>query len=75
MLKTTGLSDKSALRAFKAGNNEVFGDDGGRADKTIIDLSKSKVKESKKSTYMPNIEARGKHNFLTSNVQKAFNHL
>ena len=74
MLKTTGLFEKSALRAFKAGNNKVVGGDN-RANETIVDSSKSKNKKSRKSTCVPNIRAKRKLNFLTSNAKKAFNHL
>ena len=73
MLKTTGSSETLAPRAFKAGNNEVVGGGGDRADETIMDLSKNK--KSKKSTHVPNIGATGKSNFLTPDVKKAFNYL
>ena len=75
MLKTTGSSEQSAPRTFRAGNNKVIGSDGGRADETVVDLSKSKNEKSSKSTHMPNIRAIEKPNFLTSNTKKAFNHL
>ena len=75
MLKTTGLFDKSASRAFRAGNNEVVGGGGGRADEMVVDLSKSKNEKSRKSMRVPNIRATGKPNFLTSDAKKAFNHL
>ena len=74
MLKKIGSSEKLALRAFKAGINKVFGGDG-RADETIVDSSKSKNKKSRKLTFMPNIRAIEKPNFLTSDAKKAFNHL
>ena len=75
MLKTTRSSKKLALKVLRIGNNEVVGGGNGRADKTIIDLSKSKNEKSRKSTCMPNIRAIGKPNFLTSNAKKTFNHL
>ena len=75
MLKTTGSFEKSALIAFRAGNDEVVGGGDGRADETVVDLSKSKNKKSRKSTRMPNIGAMGEPNFLTPNAKKAFNHL
>ena len=62
-----------APRAFRAGDNEVFRGGGGRADKTIVNLSKNK--KFKKSTHVPNVGATGKPNFLTPNAKKAFNHL
>ena len=42
LLKTTGLSDESASKAFRTDDNEVVGGGGGRADETVVDLSKSK---------------------------------
>ena len=75
ILKTTRSSDKSATRAFRAGNNEVVVGGGGRANKTVVDSSKSKNKKSRKSTYVLNIGATREPNFLTPNAKKAFNHL
>ena len=73
MLKITGSSEKSAPRAFRAGNNEVVRDSGSRADETVVDLSKNE--KSRKLTCVPNIKATREPNFLTSNAKKAFNHL
>ena len=73
MLKTTGSSEESAPRAFRAGNDEVVGGGGGRADETVVNSSKNE--KSKKSTRVPNVGATGKPNFLTPNAKKAFNHL
>ena len=73
MLKTTRLSEESAPGAFRACNNEVVGSDGGRADETVVNLSKNK--KSKKSTCVPNVGATGESNFLIPNSKKAFNHL
>ena len=73
MLKTTGSSEESAPRTFKAGNNEVVKGDGDRVDETVVDLSKNK--KSRKSMCIPNIGAMEKPNFLTPNAKKAFNHL
>ena len=75
MLKTTGSSEESAPRAFRAGNDEVVGGGGGRADETVVDSSTSKNEKSRKSTRVPNIGATGEPNFLTPNAKKAFNHL
>ena len=72
LLKTTELSE-SAPKAFKADNNKIVGDGGGRANKTVVNLSKNE--KCKKSTHMPNIKATGKPNFLTLNTKKAFNYL
>ena len=74
MLKTTGLFKESALKAFIADNNKfVGGGDSGRADKTVMNLSKNE--KSKKSTCVLNIRAIGEPNFLTSNAKKVFNYL
>ena len=75
-LKMTGLLDL-ALKAFKADGNEVV-KVGGKANKIIKDLSKSKKSKNKKSkilTYSLDIRATGKPMFLTFNAKKAFNHL
>ena len=58
-----------------ASNNEVVGGDDGRADETVVDLSKPKNKKSKKLTYMLNIRATRKPNFLTPDAKNSFNHL
>ena len=42
MLPTTGESEKLALRAFKASNNEVVGGSGSRADETVMNLFNNK---------------------------------
>ena len=73
MLKTIGLSEKSALRAFRTGNNKVVGGGGSRADKTVVNLSKNE--KSKKLTHIPNVRATGKPNFLTPDAKNALNHL
>ena len=73
MLKTTGSSEESAPRAFRAGNDEVVGGGGGRADETVVNSSKNE--KSRKSTRVPNIGATGEPNFLTPDAKKAFNHL
>ena len=73
MLKTTRSFEQLAPKTFRIGNNEVVGDGNGRADKTVVNLSKNK--NSKKSTHMPNVVAMREPNFLTSNAKKAFNHL
>ena len=75
MLKTTRLSKKLALKAFRVDNDEVVGSSGGRADETIVDSSMFKNKKSKKLTRMPNIGAMRELKFLISDAKKAFNHL
>ena len=73
ILKTTG-SSKLAPKTFKAGNNKVVGGGGGgKVDKTVVNLLKNE--KSKKLTYVPNVEATGESNFLTSNAKNAFNYL
>ena len=75
MLKTTGSSEELAPRVFRAGNDEVVGGGGGRADETVVDSSKSKNEKSRKSTRVSNVGATGEPNFLTPDAKKAFNHL
>ena len=64
---------KLAPKAFKADNNDVVGNGGGKADETVVNLSKNN--KSRKLTYMPNIRATREPNFLTFNAKKTFNHL
>ena len=56
---------------FKANNNKIVDDDSSRIDETVVDLSKFKNKKSRQSTYVPNIIALGKPNFLTPNAKKS----
>ena len=67
LLKTIGSSEKLALKAFRADNNKVAGV-GGRADETVINLSKNK--KSRKSTCVPNIGVIGEPNFLASDAKE-----
>ena len=69
MLKTTVLSKELALKAFRANNNKIIGG-GDRADKIVLDSSKSKNKKFRKLTHMPNIRATRKPNFLTPMLRK-----
>ena len=62
-----------APKPFKASNNEVVGGGSSRADKTVVNLFKNK--KSRKLTYIPNIEATKKPNFLNPNAKKVFNYL
>ena len=73
LLKTTGSSDESAPKAFRADGDEVVGGGGGRANETVVNSSKND--KSRNSTRVPNIGATGEPNFLTPNAKKAFNHL
>ena len=75
MLKTIESSEKSAPKAFSAGNNKVVRDSGGKVDKTVMDLSKSKNEKSRKLTRMPNTGATKESNFLIPNTKKTFNYL
>ena len=68
MLKTTGSSKESAPKMFRADDNEVVGDGGGRANETVKNSSRN-------LTRVLNIGAIGEPNFLTLNAKKAFNHL
>ena len=64
-----------ALKAFKAGNDDIVDNSGGKADKTVVDLSKFKNNKFKKLTYIPNIGAIRELIFLIPNTQKTFNYL
>ena len=72
LLMTTGLS-KAAPKTFKADYNKVVGGGAGKANGTVVNLSKNK--KSKKSTHMPNIGVTKKPNFLISDTKKVFNYL
>ena len=72
LLKTTGSSEESAPKAFRADDDEVVGV-GGRANGTVVNSSKNEI--SRNSTRVPNIGATGEPNFLTPDAKKAFNHL
>ena len=73
LLKTTGSSEESASKAFRADGNEVVGGGSGRANGMVVNLSKNE--KSRNSTRVPNIGATGEPNFLTPDAKKAFNHL
>ena len=68
MLKTTGSSEESAPKTFRADDDKVVDGGGGRANKTVRN-------SSRKSTRVSNIGATGEPNFLTPDAKKAFNHL
>ena len=74
MLKITRLFEEFALRTFRNNNNEVVEDSNNRANKMIVDSSKSKNKKFEKLISIPNIGAIGEPNFLTPNAKKAFNY-
>ena len=75
LLKTTRLL-KLALKAFKVDNNEVVSNSGNITNETFVNsLNQLKNNKSKNLTYMLNIRAIKKLNFLTSNAKKIFNHL
>ena len=73
MLNTTRSFEKSAPKAFRVCNNEVVEGGGGRANETVVDLSKNE--KSRKLMRVPNIGATEKPNFLTFDAKKAFNYL
>ena len=65
-----------APKTFKAGNNEVVGDDSNRTNKTVVNLSnKLKNNKSRNSIYVLYVEVIKKPTFLTSNAKNAFNYL
>ena len=72
MLKITRLSDPT-LKVFKADNNKVVDSSNSKTNETVVNLSRNN--KSRNSTYMPNIEAMGKPNFLIFNTKKIFNYL
>lgn len=72
MLKTTGLSKVLAPKAFRADNNKVVRSGSGRADETIVDLSKSKKLKITKFKIQPGIEAKRESIFLTFSSKKPF---
>ena len=76
MLKTTGSSEVSAPKMFRADDDEVVGGVGGRrADETVKNLSKSKKLKNEKSENLTRIGATGEPMFLTPGAREAFNHL
>ena len=62
-----------APKAFKADNNKVVDDDDGKANRTVVNVSKNE--KSKKLTRMLNIRVMSELNFLIPNAKKIFNHL
>ena len=73
LLKTTGSSKKFTSKVFKADDNEIVGGNSGRANKTVMNLSKNN--KSRKLTSILNIRATKKSNFLIPNAKKALNYL
>ena len=72
LLKRIKLS-KLATKMFRADDNNIVDDNGSRANRTVMNLSKNK--KSRKLTYIPNIRITKESNFLTPNAKKIFNHL
>ena len=68
MLKTTKLSKKLCLKAFKADDKKMVNNSGNKTNKTIINLSRN-------LTHMPNIGAIGESTFIIPNTKKIFNYL
>ena len=75
MLKITKSFEKLALKVFKAGNNRVDRDGGGKANETIVDLFKSKNEKSRKPAREPNIGATKESIFLIFDAKNIFKHL
>ena len=61
------------LKAFRADGNKIVGGGGGKANETVVNLSKKN--KSRNLMRVPNIEATGEPNILTLNAKKAFNYL
>ena len=72
-MKTTRLFDELAPKVLRVDGNKIFCDSDNRANRMVVNLSKNE--KSKKLTYVPNIRAIGKLNFLTFDTKKAFNQL
>ena len=72
-MKTIGLLEELALKAFRADDNKIVGDGGGRTNGTVVNSSKNE--KSRNLTCVPNIGATEELNFLTPNAKKVFNHL
>ena len=72
LLKRIVLSN-SVSKMFSANNNTFVNSSSKRANDIVINLSKNN--KSKKLTYLPNIGATKKSNFITPNTKKTFNHL
>ena len=62
-----------APKVSRANNNKFINGDSSEANETIMIFFKNK--KSRNLTHMPNIGAKKKPNFLTSNAKKTFNHL
>ena len=73
LLKTTGLFEKLASKAFGVDDNKVVSGGDGKTNGMVVNLSKNK--KSKKLTHVSNIGATRKPNFLIPDTKKAFNHL
>ena len=68
LLKTTGSSEGSAPKAFRADDDEVV-EVGSRANETVVNLFKNE--KSRKSTRVSNIGATGEPNFPTPNAKES----
>ena len=55
LLKMTRLYEKLAPKTFRANNNKVVNDGGGRTNETVVNLFENK--KSKKLTYVLKIKA------------------
>ena len=75
ILKIIRLSEESAQKVFRAGNNKVVWGDGSRADETVKNLSKSKMSKNEKFENLMHIKATENPTFLTLDTRETFNHL
>ena len=60
-------------KAFKPNKNRIVDDNGNKTNEMVMNLFKNK--KFKNLTYVSNIEAIEKPNFLTANAKKIFNYL
>ena len=73
MLKITALANL-VLRALRVDSNKVFRDDR-RADKMVVDLSKSKELKNEKGKNLTYIGALEEPTFLIPSTKEASNYL
>ena len=62
-----------ASKTFRANDDKIISDSGGRANETVVNLSKKN--KSKNLICIPNIKVIGERTFLISNAKKTFNYL
>ena len=74
MLKTNRSFNNSAPKGFRADGNKVDSS-GSKANKTVVNSSKSKKYKNEKSENLTYIKATGELIFLTPGTKKTFNRL